>query len=129
MAAEAPDGVGSPRRRNISAELEDWFESDRKKTIGDLVNTFGPPSFAILVIVLMALPTLPLPTGAVSHVLEVVTVVLALELIIGRTGVWIPKRFRDRDFKARSSPNFRDALLKRGWFAPSPGWPGCWISA
>lgn len=56
--------------RKISAELEEWLETDRKKTIGDLVDTFGPRSFAILFIVLMALPALPLPTGAVSHVLD-----------------------------------------------------------
>jgi hypothetical protein len=101
----------------VSAELEEWLESDRKKTIGDLLDTFGPRSFAILFIVLMALPALPVPTGAVSHVLEVITMLLALELIIGRTEVWIPKRFHDRELKGLSNPKFRNTLLKRiRWF-------------
>src|SRR5256714_9570361 len=101
----------------ISVELEDWFESDRKKTIRDLLDTFGPRSFAILFIVLMALPALPLPTGAVSHVLEILTMLLALELIIGRTGVWIPNRFHDRELKGLTNPKFRKTLLKRiRWF-------------
>src|SRR2546423_10485483 len=95
----------------ISVELEDWFESDRKKTIGDLVETFGPRSFAILFVVLMALPALPLPTGAVSHVLEILTMLLALELVVGRTEVWIPDRFRDRELKGLSGPKFSRALL------------------
>ncbi|MCA1843540.1 MAG: exopolysaccharide biosynthesis protein, partial [Actinobacteria bacterium] len=92
----------------VSVELKEWFESDRKKTTGDLVDTFGPRSFAILFIVLMALPALPLPTGAVSHVLEILTMLLALELLIGRTEVWIPKRFKDRELKGLSSAKFRN---------------------
>jgi hypothetical protein len=94
-------------------QLEEWLHSDRKKTIGDLVETFGPRSFAILFVVLMALPALPLPTGAVSHVLEVLTMLLALELMVGRTEVWIPKRFQDKELKGLSGPKFSQALLKR----------------
>ncbi|HEV7861190.1 MAG TPA: exopolysaccharide biosynthesis protein [Acidimicrobiia bacterium] len=111
MAPEAGE------QENISVQLEGWLKSDRKKTIGDLVETFGPRSFAILFIVLMALPALPLPTGAVSHVLEVVTMLLALELMIGRTEVWIPKRFQDKELKGLTGPKFTNALLKRiRWF-------------
>ena len=42
---------------------------------------------------------------------------LALELIIGRTEVWIPKRFHDRELKGLSNAKFRNTLLKRiRWF-------------
>ena len=117
MASHATEGKRSQRRRKVSAELEEWLRSDRKKTIADLLDTFGPRSFAILFIVLMALPALPLPTGAVSHVLEIVTMLLALELVIGRTEVWVPKRFRDRELKTLSNEKFQKTLLKRiRWF-------------
>jgi hypothetical protein len=118
MAEEADDAEGkSHRRGNISVQLEEWLHSDRKKTIGDLVETFGPRSFAILFMILMALPALPLPTGAVSHVLEILTMLLALELMVGRTEVWIPKRFQDKELKGLSGPKFGNALLKRiRWF-------------
>lgn len=107
------DGDGE----KVSVQLEEWFRSDRKKTIGDLVDTFGPRSFAILFIVLMALPALPLPTGAVSHVLEILTMLLALELVVGRKDVWIPKRFQGRELKGLSGPKFSRALLTRiRWF-------------
>jgi len=103
--------------QKVSVQLEEWFQSERKKTMGDLVETFGPRSFAILFIVLMALPALPLPTGAVSHVLEIVTMLLALELMVGRTEVWIPKRFQDKELKGLSGPKFSKALVKRiRWF-------------
>jgi hypothetical protein len=103
--------------QKVSVQLEEWFKSERKKTAGDLVETFGPRSFAILFLVLMALPALPLPTGAVSHVLEVLTMLLALELMVGRTEVWIPKRFQDKELKGLTGPKFSQALVKRiRWF-------------
>jgi hypothetical protein len=107
----------SGEKAKVSVQLEEWFQSSRKKTLGDLVETFGPRSFAILFIVLMALPALPLPTGAVSHVLEILTMLLALELMVGRTEVWIPKRFQDRELKGVTGPKFSQALVKRiRWF-------------
>lgn len=105
------------QEQKISQQLEEWLQSDQKKTIGGLVDRFGPRSFAILFIVLMALPALPLPTGAVSHVLEVVTMLLALELIVGRQDVWIPKRFQDKELKGVTGPKFTKHLIKRiRWF-------------
>ena len=105
------------QEQKISQELEEWLQKDGKKTIGGLVDRFGPRSFAILFIVLMALPALPLPTGAVSHVLEVVTMLLALELIVGRQDVWIPKRFEDKELKGVTGPKFTKHLIKRiRWF-------------
>ena len=110
-------GMEAPEKESVSTQLEEWLRSDRKKTIGDLVDTFGPRSFAILFIVLMALPALPVPTGAVSHGLEVVTMLLALELIVGRQEVWIPKRFEGKELKGVTGPKFAGALLKRiRWF-------------
>src|ERR1044071_1854116 len=111
MAVE--EGTKPQGGRYISVKLEEWVESDRKKTIGDLVDTFGPRSFAILFIVLMAFPALPLPTGGVSHVLEIVAMLLALELIIGRREVWIPERYRDKELKGLANTKFQQALLKR----------------
>jgi hypothetical protein len=110
---ESEDG----EEQRISVQLEEWLRSDRRKTMGDLVDTFGPRSFAILFVVLMALPALPLPTGAVSHVLEIVTMLLALELMVGRHEVWIPKRFQHHELKGLTGPKFGNALLKRiRWF-------------
>lgn len=117
MTGEGGGETRPHRRGNISEELEQWLHSDRQKTMGDLVDTFGPRSFAILFVVLMALPALPLPTGAVSHVLEILTMLLALELVVGRTEVWIPKRFQNKELKGLSGPKFSNALLKRiRWF-------------
>ena len=109
--------MDAPEEAKISAQLEEWLQSDRKKTIGTLVDTFGPRSFAILFMVLLALPALPLPTGAVSHALEIVAMLLALELIVCRDDVWLPKRFQDKELRGVTGPKFTRALVNRiRWF-------------
>ena len=65
----------------LSDELERWLQSDRPKTIGGLVELFQEKSFAVLFVVLLAIPALPLPTGGVTHVFEVIAMLLALELV------------------------------------------------
>ena len=97
----------------LSDQLEAWLGSGRRKTVGDLVETFGSGSFAVLFVILMAFPSLPLPTGGISHVLEVIAMLLALELVAGRREVWIPRRWQDKEMKGISGPRFSGALLKR----------------
>lgn len=107
---DGPDDEELPR---LGDQLEAWLTSDRRKTVGDLVATFGPSSFAVLFVILMAFPALPLPTGGVSHVLEVLAMLLALELIAGRREVWIPTRWRDKELKGITNERFRRTLLAR----------------
>jgi hypothetical protein len=65
----------------------------------------------------MALPALPLPTGGASHVLEVITMLLALELIVGRRTIWLPERWLRRELAGPSRQRFATMLLKRiRWF-------------
>src|SRR5688500_3153853 len=112
-----PDESDEAEEPTLSDQLEAWLQSDRRKTVGDLVETFGPGSFSILFVVLMAFPALPLPTGGVSHVLEAVAMLLALELIVGRREVWLPRRWQDKELKGITGPRFGNALLKRiRWF-------------
>jgi hypothetical protein len=76
----------------VSDELEQWLESDRPKTLDNIIELFGPRSFAFVFVLLMAVPALPLPTGGATHVLEVVTMLVALQLVVGRRRIWLPAR-------------------------------------
>jgi len=78
----------------FSTELEQWLKSKHPKTIYGLGEVFAERSFAALFILLMIPAALPLPTGGVTHVFEIIVVLLALELIAGRKSVWVPKRWR-----------------------------------
>lgn len=77
----------------LSQRLKDWLKSDNDKTLVGFNNVFGEKAFAISFVVLMALPALPLPTGGVTHVTELITALLALEMLIGRQTIWLPKRW------------------------------------
>lgn len=78
---------------SASAQLEQWLKGEGAKTLGGLVATFEEKSFALLFILLMGVPALPLPTGGVTHVFEIITMLLALQLIFGRDRIWIPTRW------------------------------------
>src|SRR3954452_14835 len=101
----------------VSDELEQWLESDRPKTLSNIIELFGERSFAIVFVLLMALPALPLPTGGATHVLEVVTMLLAGELLVGRRAIWLPQRWLRMELGGASRQKFINALLKRiRWF-------------
>src|ERR671936_2962208 len=78
----------------FSDQLEGWLKSDADKTLGGLIEVFEEKSFAILFVLLLGVPALPLPTGGATHVFEIIAVLLALQLIAGRDRIWLPERWR-----------------------------------
>jgi hypothetical protein len=97
----------------VSDQLERWLKADEPKTLGSLVEVFGTGSFALLFIILMSPAALPLPTGGVTHVFEVVAMLLALQLMIGRREVWLPTRWQRLELGGKSRVKFMSALLRR----------------
>jgi hypothetical protein len=101
----------------VSDELEQWLGSDQPKTLGNITELFGPRSFALVFVLLMALPALPLPTGGATHVLEVVTMLVALQLVVGRRCIWLPARWQRLQLAGPSRRKLLNALLRRiRWF-------------
>lgn len=78
----------------FSDELEAWLKSRKPKTLLSLDKVFAEKSFAVLFIILLAIPALPVPTGGISHVFEAVAILIALQMVIGRRNLWLPKRWR-----------------------------------
>src|SRR2546421_4199624 len=89
--------------RDFSDELEEWLRSDEPKTLGALEEVFQEKTFAVAILLLMFLPALPLPTGGITHVFEGVTILIALQMVLGRRKIWIPKRARNRELGARTT--------------------------
>lgn len=56
----------------------------------------GEKSFALIVLVLMAIPALPIPTGGVTHIFEVIAMLMGLEMLVGRRTIWLPKSWEKR---------------------------------
>ncbi|HSX36577.1 MAG TPA: exopolysaccharide biosynthesis protein [Patescibacteria group bacterium] len=91
------------KQRQFAQELEDWSKSKGDKTLGSLLQVFSRDSFSILILLLMSIPALPVPTGGLTHIFEVITILLALEMIAGRHAVWLPERWRSVSLQAFAS--------------------------
>ncbi len=101
----------------LSRQLKNWLKTDNDKTLAGFNEVFGEKSFAITFLLLMALPALPLPTGGVTHVTELITALLSLELLVGRKTVWLPKRWLKLDAgKIVGGRAFRKLIRVIEWF-------------
>ena len=61
---------------------------------------------------LLAVPALPLPTGGVTHVFEVITVLLAAQLVIGRDRIWLPRKWCRLELAGDKQQRFIARLMK-----------------
>src|ERR1700716_2911326 len=105
-------GAPVPEPEKVSDELGRWLGSDGEKTLGSLIELFGEKSFAILFVLLLGVPALPLPTGGATHVFEIIAVLLALELVAGRDQIWLPQRWRKLELAGDRQQRFITALMK-----------------
>jgi hypothetical protein len=113
-AQGSPVGADQPRPEpdKVSEQLERWLRTEGDKTLGSLVDLFEEKSFAILFVLLLGVPALPLPTGGATHVFEIIAVLLALELIAGRDQIWLPQRWSKLELAGEKQQRFITALMK-----------------
>jgi len=97
---------------NVSEQLEQWLESEGDKTLGSLIELFEEKSFAIIFVLLLGVSALPLPTGGATHVFEIIAVLLAAQLIAGRSEIWLPERWRGLRLAGGKRQRFVNGLMK-----------------
>ncbi len=100
------------QNKKFSQRLSGWLTSEKPKTLESLLDNFQEKSFAIVFLLLMAIPALPLPTGGVTHVFELVVMLLSLELIVGRRTVWLPSRWQKLPLPKKFEAAALQPLLK-----------------
>jgi hypothetical protein len=102
---------------SFSDRVEGWLRGDGPKTLGALGDVFGDKGFAVTIMLLMSLPALPLPTGGISHVLELIALIGSVQMIVGRTTVWLPRRLRDNELSPVMVERAVPFIVKRvQWF-------------
>ena len=62
--------------------------------------------------ILLGVPALPLPTGGVTHVFEVITVLLAAQLVVGRDAIWLPRKWCRLELAGDKQQKFLAGLMK-----------------
>jgi hypothetical protein len=114
-ALTSSQGVGKDVQtdESLSDQLERWLDGSMPPTLGSLIDSFGEKGFALIFVVLMAPSALPLPTGGVTNVLEVVVMLLALELIVGRRCVWLPQRWNGLEVGGRRRGKLARVVLRQ----------------
>jgi hypothetical protein len=111
------DGEEETEEEPFSDQLDRWLRSEGTKTIGDLGDVFAEKSFAVTVLLLMFLPALPLPTGGLTHVFEAITVLIALQMVIGRKELWLPDWAKRRELGATTTDKGLPFISRRiKWF-------------
>jgi hypothetical protein len=106
-----PAAAGEPPPK-VSDELERWLKSDSSKTIGGLIELFEEKSFALLFVFLLGVPALPLPTGGVTHVFEILAILLAAQLVVGRHEIWVPRRWCELEIAGPKQKKFLEGLMR-----------------
>jgi hypothetical protein len=107
------DAASAAPAEQFSDELGRWLRSDEPKTIGAVSEVFAEKSFAVAILLLMFVPALPLPTGGITHVFEVITVLLAAQMVAGRHTVWLPERWKRRELGATSTDKAIPFIIRR----------------
>lgn len=100
--AGSDSGPGS-----VSEGLQGWLDGDDATTLGSLSDAFGEKVIATACVALMAPSALPIPTGGATHVFEVVTVLLAAQMVVGRDEVWLPDRWRTKELGPKTQKGLR----------------------
>src|SRR5436305_14821176 len=83
-----------PAPEKVSDQIERWLARDGEKTLGGIIDMFQEKSFALIFVLLLGVPALPLPTGGATHVFEIIAMLVALQLVAGRDKIWLPQRWR-----------------------------------
>ncbi len=105
-------------QHGFSEDLEKWLNGKQKKTLHSLGEVFAEKSFAVLFLVLMFFPSLPIPTGGVTHfVMLPIAMLLSLELIIGRDHIWLPAKAKQRRLGGLTEKRVLPFMMRRiRWF-------------
>ena len=82
-----------PAPEKVSHQIDGWLATDGEKTLGSLIDVFEEKSFALIFILLLGVPALPLPTGGATHVFEIIAILVAFQLVVGRNKIWLPARW------------------------------------
>jgi hypothetical protein len=124
----ASSNAGSQPPEPFSNRLTAWLDSDQPKTLGMMGEVFAEKSFAVTIMLLMFLPALPLPTGGITHVFEVIVVLLGFQMLLGFKTIWLPERWQARELGATLTGKAIPLIAKRvGWFEKRARPRGTWL--
>jgi hypothetical protein len=113
MGRSTPKQAQQQRDGRFSDQLESWLERDEPKTIGALTTLMGEKSFALILMLLLFPAAIPIPTGGVTHVLEIFALLVAVQVVLGRRELWLPRRVREHELGEAMTGKAVPVLVRR----------------
>lgn len=101
------------KRTPFSDVLETWMRGKQPKTLASLIKMAEDKSFAVIILFLMLLPALPIPTGGLTHIFEIITMLLACEMMLGFSALWLPRRWQKLSVKSLAQGKALTLMLRR----------------
>jgi hypothetical protein len=92
-----PQRAGRESQGSLLSERLERLLREPRVTIGSLTDVLDEGSFAFVLMILMIPSALPIPTGGVTHVLEIFAGLIAFQMVVGRRELWIPARFARKE--------------------------------
>lgn len=111
-APSPPPTEATAEDPSISSDLDGWLRGDKEKTLRGLIDVFDEKAFALLFVLLLGVSALPIPTGGATHVFDIVAILVAGELVLGREHIWIPERWQGIQLAGSKQQRFLNGLLK-----------------
>ena len=93
----------------LSKKLEDWLKSDDTPTVAEFNQASGDEGMGLLIVLLIAPSALPIPTGGITHLFQIGVVITALQVMLARETLWLPKKIAN----IRLSNKLKDAVLPK----------------
>ena len=76
----------------LSDKLERWSKTDSTPTLIEFNKEFSEEGMALLILILIAPSALPVPTGGITHIFQVLVLIVAMQILMARKYLWIPKK-------------------------------------
>lgn len=100
----------------LSKKLEDWVKTDYNPTLIEFDREFSEEGMALLILILIAPSALPVPTGGITHIFQILVVIVAIQILLARKTLWIPKKMHkiklDGKFKTLVMPKLIKFIKK-----------------
>ena len=114
--------MGQPIKTDLnipfSQEISEWLAGKQTKTLGTMIDMFEQKSFAIVFLLMLSVPALPVTTGGITHILLLpVSFIAAAQMLVGRRSLWLPQRFRKIALEGRILKRALPFMVRRiKWF-------------
>lgn len=117
------------QHRPLGEALEELLrsEDERGPSIGEITEAVGEKGFGLILMVLSLPSALPVPAPGYSTPFGIVIALIALQMILGRQALWVPKRLKNVRIKPSLAWTMLGAasrFLKKieRWIRPRQRW-------